>query len=377
MRRYIVYALYDPSGIVHDYVRCVAKELAQFASKLVIVCNFKMGVDDLSEYADEVILRENKGFDAAAYKDVIQNNKEEIIQYDELLLTNDTYYAPIYPFNEMFSEMDKESCDFWGVTRHPGGFADDSSIPSHIQSYFICFRNEIVKDIRFYDFWESMKILDSVNDVIHTFEIGINVFLTSIGYKGIAYMERKHFELPLKEDNPYLMYPYELISLYSIPLLKRRSLDIDSDWFDNGMKALNYIRDFTEYDERLITDHIKRLSSLNNSRKEYDYNALDLFVANHQVIYIYGDGKWAHNLDCYFKYYNKTVPRHVVSKRKDNNEALELSDISITKGVGIIIAIADPNAISEVYSKCKKRVEKNDIFCPKHFQRKLKETEVS
>ncbi len=369
MRRYIVYALYDPIGKVHDYVYTVLKELSQYASKLVIICNFDQYTNVLSEYADEVIFRENKGFDAAAYKDVIQNNKEEIIQYDELLLTNDTYYAPIYPFDEMFSEMEKESCDFWGVTRHPSGVADDSSIPSHIQSYFICFRNEIVKDIRFYDFWESMTIADSVNEAIHTFEIGINVFLANIGYKGKTYMERKNFGLPLKEDNPYLMYPYELISLYSIPMLKRRSLDIDSDWFDNGMKALTYIREYTEYDEKLITDHIKRLSSLNNSRKEYDYNALDFFVKNHQVIYIYGDGKWAHNLDSYFKYYNKTVPKHVVSKRKYNSEALELSDIKITDGVGIIIAIADPDVISEVYRECKKWVEKTNIFCPKQFKK--------
>lgn len=69
------------------------------------------------------------------------------------------------------------------------------------------------------------------------------------------------FDMPLyKEVNPYLMYPYELVKQYGVPIIKRKCLDFNSNWYENAIKALEFIREETKYNINLIIEHMRRLS---------------------------------------------------------------------------------------------------------------------
>lgn len=58
-----------------------------------------------------MVVRENAGYDAGAYKFAIFKylKIEEIRQYEELILCNDTFIGPFVPLKDIFDTMAKES----------------------------------------------------------------------------------------------------------------------------------------------------------------------------------------------------------------------------------------------------------------------------
>lgn len=365
MRRFIVYVIYDPQSMIYDYVNTMLNELRKHSTKLVVVCNFDSCVYYPFQDVEEVIYRENKGFDAAAYAEVITKYESEIHEYDELMITNDTYYGPLFPFYEMFNKMEQIKCDYWGITFHPGGHLGNIEIPEHIQSYFLNFKRSIILDDDFYKFWRDLSIDDSLNETILHFEIGINVFLGKKGYLGCSYMGIQGFNTLLnKDDNPYMMYSYELISTYRVPIIKRRSLSFDNPQFENSMKALTYIREKLDYDIDNIISNIWQLSTINSNTVTYNYIKLNDFICKHTRLYIYGNGKWANNMDAYINMMRYPIAIHVVSEKKTGEQTCLFSDIELREGDGIIIAVSNPIVISEIYNTCLTRFKPDDIIFP-------------
>ncbi len=363
MKRYVIYVIYDPCGEIHSYVQRMLFELRQIASKLVLVCNFAIDKGKVPSYVDELYARENKGFDAAAYKEIIIKNQNEILESDELIITNDSYYGPLYPFYEMFEKMDKEDCDYWGVTKHPGGYVDKIPVPEHIQSYFMAFEKTIISNPSFYDFWRKLRPMSVLEKVIMEFEIGINRFLVQNNYVGKNYMECMGFGSTLEiGENPYINHSYELIKFYRMPFFKRKSLMFDSDFYSEGLRALEFIRDNTYYDIKQITHHYLFLSEQNRDKKTINYISLNSFINKHNALLIYGNGKWAHNLDHYFEFCNFPIPIHVVTNRHGAENAILFSDVTVSEGMGVIIAIADNSIASDVRGICLDKFKTEDIF---------------
>lgn len=121
--RLVIYVFYEKNGEVRDYVTYCINGLKEVAKNILVVINSSINDDSLQKLKDldvEILQRENIGFDFAAYKVGIEHiGYDKLKNYDELILTNNSYYGPIYPFSEMFNEMAKRECDFWGINRHP------------------------------------------------------------------------------------------------------------------------------------------------------------------------------------------------------------------------------------------------------------------
>lgn len=163
-KRLGVFVFYDASGIVDDYVEELLKSLVDELNKLVIVVNgliTGMSKKKLKKYSNNIFLRENKGFDAGAYKDVFLNflNEEDWEQWDEVILCNDTFYGPIFPWKIVFNKMYiYKNIGFWGLSRYPGDeiISDEEGYPNHIQSYFLVCRKNLITSSFFWEFWYSM-----------------------------------------------------------------------------------------------------------------------------------------------------------------------------------------------------------------------------
>ena len=142
--RYAIFVFYDRDGIVDEYNYVLLHEIKKYVKKLLIICNGDVnenGISGLNQYADEVIVRPNKGFDITAYKLGIFNEKYlELVKYDEVIIFNNTFFGPLYPFSEMFDYMNQKDIDFWGMTEFhevpfdPFGTIKYGYIPKHIQS---------------------------------------------------------------------------------------------------------------------------------------------------------------------------------------------------------------------------------------------------
>jgi rhamnosyltransferase len=111
MRRIAFYLFYDEFGEVDDYIPTKLTALQEFVEDIVVVSNSKMtvaGRAKLENIGATVFCRENVGFDVWGYKEGMETigYDELASNYDEVILLNYTFFAPIFPFAELFNEMD-------------------------------------------------------------------------------------------------------------------------------------------------------------------------------------------------------------------------------------------------------------------------------
>lgn len=190
--RIALYVFFDRDGIVEDYVVYQLQQLQTVTDKIVTICQGYVRDDNkerLEEVSNQVIYRDNKGYDAGAWKDAILNHVgwDEISKYDDLLLMNDSCFGPIYPFSEMFDDMDSKDLDFWGVTEHGKlkdayGLTEDGIFHAHIQSYFICIDKKMHTSEVFREYWQSLKATNSFEESVTYFEVGFTHYFEKRGF---------------------------------------------------------------------------------------------------------------------------------------------------------------------------------------------------
>ena len=102
MKRVAIYFFYDKDGVVDRYVNYFLEDFKKNLDRLIVVCNGKLtpeGRQEFSKYTNEIIVRENKGFDVWAYKEGIEYiGWDNLKNYDELVMLNMTIMGPVYSF---------------------------------------------------------------------------------------------------------------------------------------------------------------------------------------------------------------------------------------------------------------------------------------
>ena len=196
--RATVFVFYDKDGIVDRYVLYLIKGILEFSEKLVIVCNGKItdeGKKELGKLTDDILVRENRGFDAWGYKAGIECiGWDKLNLYDELILMNDSVFGPVDPFKYMFEKMDEQNLGFWGITKHeqtpnPFGLTDDEVFPEHIQSYFISIGREMFSNTEFKEYWDKMREIDTLEETISFFEVQFTKHFAEQGFSWDVFVD--------------------------------------------------------------------------------------------------------------------------------------------------------------------------------------------
>ena len=265
-KRLGIYFFFNKDGVVGDYVTYYLKKLREHCSEICVVVNAPLTTEGrmaLEKNADRLLVRENKGYDSWAYKYAIENyGYERLKSYDELILSNFTCYGPIFPFDELFKEMDSRPCDFWGINRHPEipiflTSDKNSYIYAHLQSYFLVFRSTILKDIAFQNYWETLEPVNNYQEAIVNHEIRCTRFFEGKGFTSSSFMNYEKYSAIVNDNASLLCADQQLIKDRN-PLLKRKVFFLENiQWLENGlghtaMDCLAYIKDHTDYDSRLI-----------------------------------------------------------------------------------------------------------------------------
>ena len=164
-KRLTLFFMYDKDGIIDDYVVYLLKQMKKVSTDIKVICNGKLCEDGREKLKlvvpqEDIIVRENKGYDVWAYKTGIDfYGWDRICEYDEIIMMNFTIMGPVYPIEEMFDKMNGEDIDFWGISKFTGyeegdpfGTISYGYIPEHIQSHLLqyenqCFRARIFRSI--------------------------------------------------------------------------------------------------------------------------------------------------------------------------------------------------------------------------------------
>jgi len=179
--RAVVFAHYDKHHLVDDYVYFYLKELKNISNYIVFVTVVKLKDNDINKLktiCNDVILRENIGYDFMSYK--IGLKSFDYKKYDEVVICNDSVYGPIYTLRDIFKKMNNKKCNFWGIT-------SGKEISYHLQSYFIVFKRDVLHSKVFKLFWNKVKVLECKRDIIEKYEIGLTKQLTLSNFRPMVY----------------------------------------------------------------------------------------------------------------------------------------------------------------------------------------------
>lgn len=279
MKRIAVFTFYDKENIVDEYVYFLLKEIKKVVSYLVVVCNCKISVCDnrrMSDFADEVYERENRGFDAGAVKDAILHyiGIEKLKEYEELLIVNDTVYGPLYPLQEVFERMEKEDTDFWGLTQVE---ATDYH-PSYLQSYFLAVREKMLHSIDFMNYWKEMQYYEGFREVLHFYEQCFTTFFEGKGYRRISYVDTSAYRTAGEKvvPNPYYHLFEEIRQgRHAMPFVKKKPLADKQEsmgsrpgiLFESFIRALRRIESQEYFDFNMAWDNLLRIYPLDEIQK--------------------------------------------------------------------------------------------------------------
>ena len=227
MKRAGIFLFYDPEGKVDDYILGCLGSLQEHMDYLLVVSNSPLDETNrkrLESVSSEVMERKNVGYDVGAYRDGLRHlGWDHMGDYDELVLFNYTFFAPIHPWAGLFERTDKWDTDFWGITEHdevrPHPFLPKLVMPRHIQSHWIAVRASLstTKDWRTY--WEDMPPIESYNDSIQWHESRFTGYFNALGYRHeVAYNVDDYPSANPVFDNANLLLQD------GCPILKRRNL---------------------------------------------------------------------------------------------------------------------------------------------------------
>lgn len=225
-----------------NYIYYLAVELRKMVRDLVIVSNgflTELERDKLEKITKYLYEREDAGFDSDAFKDALENyiSWERIEQYDELILVNDTCYGSIYPFEDVFDEMDtyRNDLDFGSLTEQEEFRASpfsDKIIPYHIQPYFAVIHKKLLHSEDFKSFWRTLVIPHDYDAAVHNYELKFAAYFNNLGYSCGAYIDNSEFCRTIDEGMAYVFFDsYRLVSKHRCPLIKRKAFTHPQAWY--------------------------------------------------------------------------------------------------------------------------------------------------
>ena len=347
-KRILIFSFYNKKGKIYEYVFHLLNQYRQITEYIIFVANGILCEESRSKLncvVDEIVIRKNEGYDGEAYRKIVLQliEQEKIWNYDELILSNDTYFGPLRPWHIIFSSSNIKETDFWGLTRWNGGYSEllETYVPEHVQGYFIVIKKNILQSEVWFNFWKTMPIIKTYKDAVVNYEIGLTSYLVAHGFKYDVWLEENK-----SNGNIYLQEPYKIIKDYGFPIIKRKAVSILNE---QGIKAVEYIRNYCDYDISMIEDYKREMHE-----NPFEVSNLKSFCKKYHNIYLYGNGKWARSLTYYLNKIGVKIKKYIVTeytKDDDLHEVVEYHIGLIKRDEGVIIAIKDYEAVYELLIK--------------------------
>lgn len=182
-RRLVLFAHYDPHGVVDDHVVHQLKALTRNDCAVAVITP-STRADELAKfrpYAKNIIVKSDAGRDFGSWDLGIREYGAAMEAYDSVIWMNDSTYFPLFDLKPMFDKMDGGSADFWGIV-------DSNNVTWHVMSWFWSFNRKIIKDGWFDWYVREHNAAYSKWAQIHNYEMRIPRMLRAAGYSTDSYV---------------------------------------------------------------------------------------------------------------------------------------------------------------------------------------------
>ncbi len=188
-KRLAIFASFSKNSVIEDYVVYYLRELRKNVDGIVFIMDNPLLPGEIGKVQDYVFhaqCERHREYDFGSYKRgyryLVENNILE--NTDELVVCNDSCYGPIFPFENVFQEMEarENRVDFWGLN-------SNDRIRHHIQSFFYVFKKTVFNDACFGEFLSSVKEEEDVLGVILNYEAAFTGYLKTKGHTYDTYLK--------------------------------------------------------------------------------------------------------------------------------------------------------------------------------------------
>jgi lipopolysaccharide biosynthesis protein len=224
VRRLFVYVVWDRRGGVDDYVPYALAGMRAEAAHILVVVNGTLsqeGRAKLEPVCDDILVRDNTGYDIWAQKEALEHVGDAISEFDEIILTNDTWFGPVRPYGPVLARMASRPVDFWGLSDHareePNPFTRKGVLHYHLQSFWIAVRRSMFLSEAWRAYWRDLPAMPDYFDAVLKHEaVFTHHFATRGFHHDVAFPSADY-----PTDHPALFNP-DLLLADGCPVLKRR-----------------------------------------------------------------------------------------------------------------------------------------------------------
>lgn len=130
---------------------------------------------DEIDFARAILVRQNRGYDFAAWADAIRRLSSRLALLPMLAIANDSVFGPLAPFGAMLDRVQEIDADVIGMT-------DSHEVVHHYQSYLLFFKNLAIRSVAFRRFWRGIEIGDR-DFVIDRYEVRLLGLMRDAGLR--------------------------------------------------------------------------------------------------------------------------------------------------------------------------------------------------
>jgi hypothetical protein len=179
----VLFMHFDRNGAVRQQLMNYMREFATNGRSIIFVTNSgKLRALDEAElrgFCAAVIIRQNRGYDFGAWRDVIEELGLPRPETEEIILANDSVFGPLRPIGDMLAKFDYAAADIWGLT-------ESWQYRYHLQSFFLAFGRAAIHSGAFKTFWASVYPVPVKAYIVRAYEIGVTQVMLKAGLRCAA-----------------------------------------------------------------------------------------------------------------------------------------------------------------------------------------------
>jgi lipopolysaccharide biosynthesis protein len=253
--RCCIFSHYDPQGIIDPYVVYYLRKLRELDADIIfVVTSDTLAPEEIAKVAPlcrDIIRRVNISIDFGSWNLGIHILGNELSNYRQLILANDSVYGPFHDLNPIFQDMGARGLDFWGLTE-----SDEDG--HHIQSYFRVFEQSAIDSAFFHNFWTGFRQEWRKRTLIAKYEVALSAQARANGMRFASWISSRQVG---SGENLTLFFWDRLIADYKFPFLKTEILKLNRFESPDAARWREIVEAASDYDTALIANHLRRVGS--------------------------------------------------------------------------------------------------------------------
>lgn len=270
-RTLVLFAHFDPQGIVDPYVVYYLRALHGLGATIVFIsasCSLTPeSVAPIRSLCAGIYTRRTLSFDFGSWHFawcILRQHGWSLDQFDRFVLANDSVFGPLFPIEDMWDSF--HGADMYGAI-------ESAELGPHLQSFFLAWDLNSRTRPFLNDFWDGFQYIVDKDALIRRYEIGLSKRARRAGlsikpFVSVAAIKEAYGRSPVHQwasrfsgppINNTLYFWDGLIEHLRFPFLKTILPRYNEPWHDSMASLQDFIEQHTQYPYELIQSNVDRL----------------------------------------------------------------------------------------------------------------------